>query len=73
MNEKPMPKSTQILQDWVNSVQFSAQNAMNALHAKTGFGRAYLKDSDRIDRAADYIGEILGQCMAMNAVLKNSD
>ena len=73
MTEKPISKSTQILQDWVNSVQFSAKNAMNALHAKTGLGTSYLKESERIDKASDYIGEILGQCMAMNAVLKNRD
>lgn len=73
MNEKPIQKSTQILQDWVNSVQFSAQNAMNALHAKTGLGHSYLKESERIDKASDYIGEILGQCKAMMAVLKNSE
>lgn len=73
MIEKPVPKSTQILQDWVSAVESSARNASNVLHAKTVKNNIYQTDSEKIDRAADYVGEILGQCQIMRAVLQNSN
>ena len=66
MNEsEPQPNPKKMFTDWVASILLAAQN-----------GRACLKHGDKtskedIDNASDYFGEIIGQCRAMNSVMKN--
>lgn len=64
MNDIQEKNPKQVLIDWVNNVRQSAWRAQEALR-----GNSKKKE----DIASDYIGEILGECKAMEAVLKNSN
>ena len=58
----------QILLDWVNDVYVYAVSAKKHLRHKDWHGKY-----DEIDQVSEDLSNIIGQCTAMKAVLKNSD
>ena len=65
LTDQTEPNPKKMFTDWIASILLAAQN-----------GKSCLKRGDKtskgdIDDASDYFGEIIGQCRAMNSVLKN--
>lgn len=62
--------SKKVLYDWVESIRVSAENAKKCIK---GSKSMFVSEDSSLDKATDYIGEIIGKCKAIKIVLDNSN